>query len=117
MHPLFRAFSKKIGGIGFKVKKPFGTMKRRFHLVRAQHFGTAKVQAQMCWAAFGVNQLKAHRKLKAMELLQALVRPEGDNAARKGAVGHDKAVWKGTAPFENTVRLSNCVHWWVVQRP
>ncbi len=42
-------------------------MKRRFHLARARYFGTAKVQAQMCWAALGMNLLKAHRKLKSME--------------------------------------------------
>ena len=46
-------------------------MKRRFHLGRARYFGTAKVQAQMCWAALGMNLLKAHRKLKAMELAGA----------------------------------------------
>uniref|UniRef100_UPI000373807E transposase n=1 Tax=Brachymonas chironomi TaxID=491919 RepID=UPI000373807E len=49
-------------------EQAFGTMKRRFNLARARYFGAAKVQAQMCWAALGMNLLKAHRKLKAMEL-------------------------------------------------
>jgi IS5 family transposase len=67
-HPLLKAFNKKIGAVRFKVEQAFGTMKRRFHLARARYFGTAQVQAQMCWAALGMNLLKAHRKLKAMEL-------------------------------------------------
>ncbi|WP_323032187.1 transposase [Brachymonas denitrificans] len=64
----YSQFNKKIGAIRFKVEQAFGTMKRRFNLARARYFGTAKVQAQMCWAALGMNLLKAHRKLKAMEL-------------------------------------------------
>ncbi|WP_323030734.1 IS5 family transposase [Brachymonas denitrificans] len=68
LHPLYSQFNKKIGAIRFKVEQAFGTMKRRFNLARARYFGTAKVQAQMCWAALGMNLLKAHRKLKAMEL-------------------------------------------------
>ncbi len=71
VHPLLKAFNQKIGGIRFKVEQAFGTMKRRFHLARARYFGTAKVQAQMCWAALGMNLLKAHRKLKRMELAGA----------------------------------------------
>lgn len=67
VHPLLKAFNKKIGGIRFKVEQAFGTMKRKFHLARARYFGAAKVQAQMCWAAIGMNLLKAHRKLKALE--------------------------------------------------
>lgn len=67
VHPLLKAFTKKIGGIRFKVEQAFGTMKRKFHLARARYFGAAKVQAQMCWAAIGMNLLKAHRKLKSME--------------------------------------------------
>ena len=59
------------GAIRFKVEQAFGTMKRRFNLARARYFGVAKVQAQMCWAALGMNLLKAHRKLKAMELAAA----------------------------------------------
>ena len=56
-----------IGGLRFKVEQAFGTMKRKFHLARARYFGTAKVQAQMCWAALGMNLLKAHRKLQRMQ--------------------------------------------------
>ena len=68
LHPLYSQFNKKIGTIRFKVEQAFGTMKRRFNLARARYFGAAKVQAQMCWAALGMNLLKAHRKLKAKEL-------------------------------------------------
>ena len=71
VHALLKQFNKQIGSIRFKVEQAFGTMKRRFHLGRARYFGTAKVQAQMCWAALGMNLLKAHRKLKAMELAGA----------------------------------------------
>ena len=71
VHHLLKQFNKQIGSIRFKVEQAFGTMKRRFHLARARYFGTAKVQAQMCWAALGMNLLKAHRKLKAMELAGA----------------------------------------------
>lgn len=59
--------NKAIGGLRFKVEQAFGTMKRRFHLARARYFGMAKVQAQMCWAALGLNLLKAHRKLREMD--------------------------------------------------
>ena len=68
LHPLYSQFNKKIGAIRFKVEQAFGTMKRRFNLARARYFGAEKVQAQMCWAALGMNLLKAHRKLKMMEL-------------------------------------------------
>ena len=68
VHPLLKAFNQKIGSIRFKVEQAFGTMKRRFHLARARYFGVAKVQAQMCWAALGMNLLKAHRKLKSMKM-------------------------------------------------
>lgn len=68
VHPLLKSFNRKIGAIRFKVEQAFGTMKRRFHLARARYFGTAKVQAQMYWAALGMNLLKAHNKLKRMEL-------------------------------------------------
>ena len=53
MHPLYRAFNKKIGAIRFKVEQAFGTMKRRFHLSRARYFGTAKVLAPRDKAALG----------------------------------------------------------------
>lgn len=53
VHALLKQFNKQIGSIRFKVEQAFGTMKRRFHLGRARYFGTAKVQAQMCWAALG----------------------------------------------------------------
>ncbi|MCB0818274.1 MAG: transposase [Flavobacteriales bacterium] len=66
--PLLKSFNSKIGAIRFKVEQAFGTMKRRFHLARARYFGAVKVQAQMCWAALGMNLLKAHNKLKRMEL-------------------------------------------------
>ena len=59
--------NKAIGGLRFKVEQAFGTMKRRFHLARARYFGVAKTQAQMCWAALGMNLLKAHRKLEKMQ--------------------------------------------------
>jgi len=34
-------------------------MKRRFYLSRARYFGAGKTQAQMAWAALGLNLLKA----------------------------------------------------------
>ena len=67
VHPLLKAFNSKIGAIRFKVEQAFGTIKRRFHLARARYFTAVKVQAQMCWAALGMNLLKAHNKLKRME--------------------------------------------------
>lgn len=63
--------NKAIGSLRFKVEQAFGTMKRRFHLARARYFGLARVQAQMCWAALGMNLLKAHRKLRAMDFAGA----------------------------------------------
>lgn len=66
-HPLAdwqRKMNRAIGGIRFKVEQAFGTMKRRFHLARARYMGVAKVQAQMVWAALGMNLLKAHRKIQ-----------------------------------------------------
>ena len=62
VHPLYKTLNQKIGAIRFKVEQAYGTMKRRFNLARARYFGVAKVQAQMCWAALGMNLLKAHRK-------------------------------------------------------
>ena len=64
-------------------------MKRKFHLVRARYFGTAKVQAQMCWAALGMNLLKTHRKLKSCNdrCPKAQVRPLEPQAARESAKG------------------------------
>lgn len=67
VHPLWRAFNRRIGSVRFKVERAFGTMKRQFHLSRARYFTAAKVQAQMCWAALGMNLLKAHNKLKRMQ--------------------------------------------------
>lgn len=66
--PAAQGLQHKDRSIRFKVEQAFGTMKRRFHLARARYFGAAKVQAQMCWAALGMNLLKAHRKLKVMSL-------------------------------------------------
>jgi len=43
-------------------------MKRRFHLNRARYFGVAKTQAQMAWAALGLNLLKAMKKLQSERL-------------------------------------------------
>ena len=65
--PILKKLNIAIGGLRFKVEQAFGTMKRKFHLARARYFGTAKVQAQMCWAALGMNLLKAHRKLQRMQ--------------------------------------------------
>lgn len=69
LHPLYKEMNRQIAKLRYKVEQAFGTMKRRFHLSRARYFTTAKVQAQMCWAALGMNLLKAHRKLKGTELL------------------------------------------------
>lgn len=67
VHRLHAQMNKAIGTLRYKVEQAFGTMKRRFHLHRARYFGVAKTQAQMVWAALGMNLLKAHRKLKTME--------------------------------------------------
>jgi Transposase and inactivated derivatives, IS5 family len=63
-----RRANRLIATLRFKVEQAFGTLKRRFHMGRARYFGLAKVQAQMCWAALGMNLLKAHRKLQRMAL-------------------------------------------------
>ena len=64
VHPLRRQLNRAIGTLRYKVEQAFGTMKRRFHLSRARYFGVAKTQAQMCWAALGMNLLKAWNKLQ-----------------------------------------------------
>jgi IS5 family transposase len=66
--PWQRQANRLIAHLRFKVEQAFGTLKRKFHLSRARYFGAAKVQAQMCWAALGMNLLKAHRKLQLMDL-------------------------------------------------
>jgi len=67
LSPILKRLNTAIGGLRFKVEQAFGTMKRKFHLARARYFGAGKVQAQMCWAALGMNLLKAHRKLARMQ--------------------------------------------------
>jgi IS5 family transposase len=76
LSPILKKLNTAIGGLRFKVEQAFGTMKRKFHLARARYFGTVKVQAQMCWAALGMNLLKAHRKLQR----QQTPMPEGTGA-------------------------------------
>ena len=68
VHPLRRKFNSVIATLRYKVEQAFGTMKRRFHLARARYFGVAKTQAQMAWAALGMNLLKAHRLLQSGRL-------------------------------------------------
>lgn len=63
LHPLQTQMNRAIGAVRYKVEQAFGTMKRRFHLDRGRYFGAAKTQAQMCWAALGMNLLKAWNKL------------------------------------------------------
>lgn len=65
VHPLQTQMNRAIATLRYKVEQGFGTMKRRFHLSRARYFGAAKTQAQMAWAALGVNLLKAMRKLQS----------------------------------------------------
>lgn len=43
-------------------------MKRRFHLSSTRYVGAVKTQAQMAWAALGLNALKAMRKLQSGRL-------------------------------------------------
>ena len=57
-------FNALVAKVRFKVEQSYGTMKRRFHLSRARYFGRLKVEAQMVWAALGMNLLKAHRKIE-----------------------------------------------------
>ena len=68
VHPLQTKMNRAIATLRYKVEQGFGTMKRRFHLSRARYFGAAKTQAQMAWAALGVNLLKALRKLQSGRL-------------------------------------------------
>lgn len=68
LEPWQTKMNRAIGGVRFKVEQAFGTMKRRFGLARARYMTTAKVQAQMVWAALGMNLLKAHRKLSSQNL-------------------------------------------------
>ncbi|MCE4554261.1 transposase [Pelomonas sp. P8] len=68
VHPLQTQINRAIAKLRYKVEQGFGTMKRRFHLSRARYFGVAKTQAQMAWAALGVNLLKAMRKLQSGRL-------------------------------------------------
>ncbi|MDC8772087.1 transposase [Paucibacter sp. hw8] len=58
MHPLQTQMNQAIATLRYKVEQGFGTMKRKFHLSRARSFGAAKTQAQMAWAALGVNLLR-----------------------------------------------------------
>ena len=68
VHPLQTRMNRDIATLRYKVEQGFGTMKRRFHMSRARYFGVAKTQAQMAWAALGVNLLKAMRKLQSGRL-------------------------------------------------
>lgn len=68
VHPLQTQMNRAIATLRHKVEQGFGTMKRRFHLSRARYFGAAKTQAQMVWAALGLNLLKAMRKLQSGRL-------------------------------------------------
>ena len=65
VHPLQTRMNRDIATPRYKVEQGFGTMKRRFHMSRARYFGVAKTQAQMAWAALGLNLLKAMRKLQS----------------------------------------------------
>lgn len=71
LHPLQTKMNRAIGGLRYKVEQALGTMKRQFHLSRARYFGVAKTQAQMCWAALGMNLLKAWNKLRARPMQAA----------------------------------------------
>jgi IS5 family transposase len=68
VHPLQTQMNKAIATLRYKVEQAFGTMKRRFKLDRARYFGAAKTQAQMAWAALGMNLLKALKKLQSGRL-------------------------------------------------
>lgn len=68
VHPLQTQMNRAIATLRYKVEQAFGTMKRRFKLDRARYFGAAKTQAQMAWAALGLNLLKALRKLQSGKL-------------------------------------------------
>ena len=67
-HEIYKRLNQAIARVRYKVEQGFGTMKRKFALGRARYMTTAKVQAQMCWAALGMNLLKAHNTLKKMQL-------------------------------------------------
>lgn len=67
---LLRAYALSHGHIVYDVG-PHGKSGAEVDVNLNQYFGVAKVQAQMCWAALGMNLLKAHRKLKSMEMAGA----------------------------------------------
>ncbi|MFG6448872.1 transposase [Roseateles sp. BYS180W] len=68
VHRLQTQMNRAIATLRYKVEQGFGTLKRRFHMSRARYFGVAKTQAQMAWAALGLNLLKAMRKLQGGRL-------------------------------------------------
>ena len=63
-----KRFNALVAKVRFKVEPSYGTMERCFHLSRARYFGRVKVEAQMVWAALGMNLLKAHRKIENWRL-------------------------------------------------
>ncbi|MFG6448320.1 transposase [Roseateles sp. BYS180W] len=68
VHRLQTQMNRAIATLRYKVEQGFGTLKRRFHMSRARYFEVAKTQAQMAWAALGLNLLKAMRKLQGGRL-------------------------------------------------
>ena len=82
--PIYKQLNTVIAKVRYKVERCFGTMKRQFALGRARYMTTAKVQAQMCWAALGANLLKAHNKLKKA---QDNHRTRGMGASKAAAMG------------------------------
>ena len=75
LHPIYKELNKTIARMRYKVEQGFGTMKRQFGLSRARYMTTVRVQAQMCWAALGMNLLKAHNKLKQMQQVHGVGAP------------------------------------------
>ena len=63
-----KRFNALVAKVKFKVEQSYGTMERCFHLSRARYFGRVKVEAQMVWAALGMNLLNAHRKIENWRL-------------------------------------------------
>lgn len=59
-----KEWNRMISKTRYKIEQAFGTLKRRFHMVRASYCGVAKVHGQMVLKAIAFNLLKALNKLK-----------------------------------------------------
>lgn len=59
-----KRFNALVAKVRLKMEQSYGTMKRHSHIHRARYSGLVKVEAQMVWAALGMNLLMAHREIE-----------------------------------------------------